>query len=231
VESRFPATGTMFFALDAFNSKGWRDTAFRGTVVMAKIESPRPGDPAANVDDGKVHHWAGAIFVPGMSVDTLLARLSSLAGREQQYYQDVLASRLLQREKDHYRIFMKIQRTKFVTATFNTEHDVDYRRLGPARASAKSVATRIAQLDAAGTTAERELKPGSDSGYLWRLNAYWRYEAVNGGVLIECESVSLSRGIPFLARVFVTGAVESIARESLERTLTGLKRYLTAAAS
>ena len=85
------------------------------------------------------------------------------------------------------------------------------------------MATRIAELDDAGTPQEREKKAGSDSGYLWRLNAYWRYEAVNGGVLIECESVSLSRGIPFVLRPFVTGAVEGVARESLERTLTGLR--------
>ena len=74
---------------------------------------------------------------------------------------------------------------------------------------------------------EREQKVGSDSGFLWRLNAYWRYEAVNGGVLIECESVSLSRAIPFVLRPFATGAVEGVARESLERTLVGLRRYLT----
>ncbi|HTG75973.1 MAG TPA: hypothetical protein VL546_02300, partial [Steroidobacteraceae bacterium] len=96
-----------------------------------------------------------------------------------------------------------------------------------ARASARSVATRIAQLDDAGTPQEHELKPGSDSGYLWRLNAYWRYEAVPGGVLIECESVSLSRAVPYVLRPFATGLVEGLARESLERTLTGLRGYLT----
>ena len=47
------------------------------------------------------------------------------------------------------------------------------------------------------------------------------------GVLIECESVSLSRGIPVLLRPFVTGTVERIARESLERTLASLRRVLT----
>lgn len=221
------ATASPFFALDAFQVKDWRAAAMRGEVTMTRIDRAGPRDGDIEVNDGKIHHWAGAIFIPNTSLDTVMKRLSELAGQEQKYYEDVLASRLLSKEPDHYRIFMKIRRTKFITVSYNTEHDVVYRRLGPTRASAKSVATRIAQLADAGTPQEREMKVGSDGGYLWRLNAYWRYEAVNGGVLIECESVSLSRSIPALLRIFVTRAAEGVARESLERTLFGLRKYLT----
>ena len=215
-----------FFALDAFQVKGWRAAATRGEVTMTRMDQARPGDDGIDVNDGKIHHWAGAIFIPNTSLDTVMKRLSELAGHEQRHYEDVLASRLIARDNDRYRIFMKIRRTKFITVSYNTEHDVLYRRIGPNRASAKSVATRIAQLTGEGN-AEREMKVGSDGGYLWRLNAYWRYEAVNGGVLIECESVSLSRSIPTLLRLFVTRAAEGVARESLERTLFGLRKYLT----
>ena len=194
---------------------------------MSRIGAARPGESQPSVEDGKIHHWTGAIFVPGLTIDRLMKQLADLAGQEQRHYEDVLASRLLSRDGDRYRIFMKIRRSKIITVTYNTEHDVLYRRIGPSRTAARSVATRIAQVDNAGTPQERELKPGSDSGYLWRLNAYWRYEATDGGVLIECESVSLSRAIPFMLRPFATGTVEGVARESLERTLTGLRRYLT----
>ena len=95
---------------------------------------------------------------------------------------------------------MKLRRSKVITVTYNTEHDVRYRRLARARARAPAASPPASpQLDDAGTPQEHELKPGSDSGYLWRLNAYWRYEAVPGGVLIECESVSLSRAVPYRA--------------------------------
>jgi putative flippase GtrA len=222
------ASNMPFFALDAFQVKDWRSAAARGDVTMTRIERARPGDTEPDVSDGKIHHWTGAIFIPNTSLDTVMKRLADLAGQEQSHYQDVLASRLLSKEPDHYKIFMKIRRTKVITVSYNTEHDVHYRRISPTRASAKSVATRIAQLDEAGTPREREMKVGSDGGYLWRLNAYWRYEALNGGVMIECESVSLSRGIPFLLKPFVTSAVEGVARESLERTLFGLRKYLSA---
>ena len=235
VDARYDAaapSGTApFFALDGVGEADWRGRARGGAIPMAQIERPAPGGPEINVPNGKIHHWTGAIFVPGVSVDELLKRLAELAGNEQKHYADVLASRMIARQDDRYQIFMKLRRTKVITVTYNTEHEVRYRRLGSARASARSVATRIAQLDDAGTPQEHELKPGSDSGYLWRLNAYWRYEAVPGGVLIECESVTLSRAVPFVLRPFATGLVEGLARESLERTLTGLRAYLTAARS
>ena len=220
------SSGAPFFAMDAFNVPDWRSTALQGGAPMVRIERARPGDPDVAVSDGKIHHWAGAIFVPNTSVDAVLKRLADLAGNEQKYYDDVIGSRLLAKAPDHYRIFMKLRRTKVITVTYNTEHDVRYRRLGDRRASARSVATRIAELENVGTPGEREKKIGSDGGYLWRLNAYWRYEAVNGGVLIECESVSLSRSIPFVLRPFATGMVEGVARDSLERTLNSLRKYL-----
>ncbi len=124
---------------------------------------------------------------------------------------------------------MKLRRTKVITATYNTEHSVEYRRLSAQRASSRSVATRIAELEDAGAPGEHEKAPGADSGYLWRLNAYWRFEQTPRGVLIECESLSLSRSIPSLLRPFISGIVEGVARESLEKTLHSLRTVLVRA--
>ena len=46
-------------------------------------------------------------------------------------------------------------------------------------------------------------------------------------MLIECESVSLSRGVPWLIRPIASPIVDRIARESLERTLRSLSTFLT----
>jgi len=220
-----------FFALDAFGVAGWRDGARRGDVAISRLDAPHPGASAPSVPSGKIHHWVGAIFVPDTSPGAVLDRVTALAGHESDHYEDVIASKLVARGTDAYQIFMKLRRTKVVTATYNTWHTVENRRLSSTRTSARSVATRIAELENAGTPQEREKPAGDDSGYLWRLNAYWRYEAVAGGVLIECESVSLSRSVPALLRPFISGIVEGLARESLERTLVGLRRVLTRAAA
>jgi putative flippase GtrA len=215
------------FALDAYGVKDWRATAKAGSVAMQRLESPRPGSGSFDVPDGKIHHWVGAVFVPNVTLDDVRRHLHTYAGRESEHYDDVIGSRLIGREGDTHKVFLKLRRTKFgVTSTYNTEHEVVYRRLTTTRATARSASTRIAEVDDAGTPQERELPEGRDSGYLWRLNAYWRYEAIDGGVLIECESISLSRSVPALLRVFISGLVEGIARESLEKTLAGLRRAI-----
>jgi putative flippase GtrA len=230
VDARYHALGpgsTTYFALDGFRIAGWRDTAGGGSIAMHRIDRADPVAGDIEVPDGKVHHWAGAVFVPGLTIDRLLSHLAERAGRESQEYEDVVASKLLSRDGDRHRVFLKLRRTNIITVTYNTEHAIEYRRFGPTRAAARSVATKIAELADAGTPTEREKPVGSDHGFLWRLNAYWRYEAVNGGVLIQCESVSLSRSVPFVLKPFVMGTVERIARESLQKTLTGLRRALT----
>ena len=133
---------------------------------------------------------------------------------------DVLASKILEDRGDTLRVYLKLTRKELITVTYNTEHLVELTRHGPGRASSRSVATKIAELADAGTPREREKPAGSDLGLLWRLNAYWWYEEVPGGVLVECESLSLSRGIPLLLKPFASGTVDRIARESMARTLT-----------
>jgi putative flippase GtrA len=224
VELRFNAAaagGTLFLARDGRESAAWQAAARRGEVTTFRVDAPAAAD-------GRIHHWIGAVFVPGATVEGVVNRLQHQAGRESESYQDVLASKLLRRDGPRLSVFMKLRRSAIITVTYNTEHDVEYRRLGSTRATNRSVATKIAELSGAGTASEREKPAGSDSGFLWRLNAYWRYQQVDGGVLIECESVSLSRVVPFAVRPFVSPIVERIARESLERTLVALRADLSA---
>jgi putative flippase GtrA len=231
VDERYTrATGNAFFAADAFaRPDTWRRDAAAGATPMFQVHAPAPGSPEPDVPDGRIHHWVGATFVPRLTVSDVVRYLEAHAGQESGSYDDVIASRLIARDGDRVQVFMKLRRTKVITATYNTEHRVEYRRVSPQRASSRSVATRIAELADAGTPGEREKAAAEDSGYLWRLNAYWRYEQTPDGVLIECESLSLSRGIPSLLKPFVSGIVEGVARESLEKTLLSLRRVLTRA--
>ena len=217
-----PAT---FFTQDALpdGSGDWRQRVRAGRVAMMRVST------TPSVPDGRVHHWAGAIFVPGVSVDRVVTYLLDRAGQESKSFEDVTASKLLGRDGSTVRVFMRLRRENIITVHYNTEHSVAYRRLGAQRAASRSVATRIAEIENAGTPQEKEKPIGNDHGFLWRLNAYWRYEQVDGGVLIECESVSLSRDVPAIVRVLVNRTIDGIARESLERTLVSLRAELTRA--
>jgi putative flippase GtrA len=220
---RVTADGSPFLAHDEFRLSTWRDVVRGGGIAMAQVESPMPGTPRPSIPDGRIHHWIGAVFVPGVTVADVVRRLRDRAGHEAGAYDDVLSSKLLRRDGDELTVYLKLRRQSVITVVYNTEHAVVYRRLGDARATSRSVATKIAELADPGTPQEREKPAGSDRGFLWRLNAYWRYEQVDGGVVIECESISLSRGVPTLLRPFISGVVDGIARDALEKTLKGVR--------
>ena len=123
---------------------------------------------------------------------------------------------------------MRLYRSAYLMdATFNSEHaGIRYRCLGHNRAS--SAVRCPPRWPSSPTPARRKnVKPaGTDTGFLWRLNAYWRFEQVGDGVLIECESASLSRSVPIFARWVVTGIVEGVAKDALEGTLKSLRKFL-----
>lgn len=199
----------------------------RGEVFVHHL--PPPPGAQADVPDAMLHHWLGAILVPKATVDQVLAFVQDYdrhAGR----YADVMASRTLSREGDRFRVFLKLQRSRFgVDAHYNTEHDVIYRRHDASRASSRSVATRIAELADAGKPGEREKAPDADRDYLWRLNSYWRFQQTPAGVIVECESVSLSRDVPWPVRFIVGPFVRSVPRDSLDRTLKDMRAGVEAA--
>jgi hypothetical protein len=123
-------------------------------------------------------------------------------------------------------MFLRFSMTKIITVVVNTEHDARFLREGPDRAVSRVATTRVAQVEDAGRPTERELPVGRDGGYLWRLNTYWRFLEQDGGTYVQCESVSLTRGIPFGFGWMIRPFVTSIPRESLEFTLNTTRRVL-----
>jgi hypothetical protein len=162
------------------------------------------------VPKGRVHHWLGSALVWGATLDEVLAWAQDY-DRHQEVFDDVEESRLISRDGDRFEIALRLKRTKGVTVRYDTEHVVSYRRIAASRAFSESRSTRIAQL-------------GGDSGFLWRLNTYWRFEEIEAGVVIECETVSLSRDIPLGFRWLVAPFLRSVPRESLKSALSGMRR-------
>jgi putative flippase GtrA len=204
------------------SSRHLRSTLRRGDIILENV-----GDGTIDIGDGTISHWRGYLFVPGVSVEDLLdgAALRGAAVKHRQ--EDVLESRVLSREGDSLRLFLKVRRTAIVTAAYNTEHSVSYTRLSTTRALSRSISTRIAELQDVGTSYEREKPVGHDRGFMWRLHSYWRYEAVEGGVIVQLDSVTLSRDIPWAIRVMAAPIIDRIARESMNRTLDAVRaRYI-----
>jgi hypothetical protein len=191
-------------------------------IDIRRVRTLDQAGAAVKAPGAMIHHWKGTVLVPGARLDQVL-RFVQDYGHHQEFFKEVEKSRLESRDGDTFKIFYRLKRTKVITVVYNTEHTVVYSRPGPTNASSRSVATKIAELNNPGTPSEREKPAGQDHGFLWRLNSYWRFSEQDGGVIVECESISLSRGIPFgLDRIF-KGFVESVPRESLLNTLTSLR--------
>ncbi|MBI4464761.1 MAG: hypothetical protein HY647_08675 [Acidobacteria bacterium] len=193
-----------------------------GRLYIRKMRTVNETGQEIPVDGGMIHQGMGSIFLPGVRLDSVLRWVQDY-DQHYHYFQEVEKSKLLSRQDPQFRIFLRLRRKKIITVFYNTEHTAIYRRYDARRVSSRSFTTKIAELEKAGTPGEKEKPMGSDSGFLWRLNSYWRFQEEDRGVYVECESISLSRGIPFGLNLLIRGYVESVPRESLENTLTSIR--------
>ena len=159
-----------------------------GEILAETVESPR-------VPGGLLHVWFVGMFIPDATGPEVLAVLKDF-DRHESWYPEVIESRLIGQDGDTLIGFHRIRKQKVLTAILNTEYEVTFAQSSPTQWSSRSVATRIAEVRNPGETPEIEYPVGDDRGFLWRLNAYWRIEEVEDGVLAECLSLSLSRQIP-----------------------------------
>jgi hypothetical protein len=177
----------------------------------ARCESS-PSGRAIDVPGGTIHHWKGSAIVHNTSVDRVINLLMYPGTPPPQ--DDVLESRVLGRSGNSLRVYLKLARSAIITVVYDTEHDVSFERHSPALATSRSVSTKIVE------------SGGSDRGFLWRLNSYWRYAQEGPNVRIDLESLSLSRDVPFLVRSIAEPVVNRIARESVSRTLSSVREFL-----
>jgi hypothetical protein len=123
-------------------------------------------------------------------------------------------------------VTMRVRQQHILTVVMDTSYDVTFAGLDAQHRYSVSRSTRIAEIDSPGTSSERVLGPSEEHGFLWRMNTYWSFEERDGGLLMQIESVSLTRSIPRGLGWAVRPFVESVPRESLEFTLRSVCRAL-----
>lgn len=175
-----------------------------------------------SVPKGLIHHWRGQMLLPRVTLEALLSSVDS-PERTAKRQDDVLEARVLERDGNRMRLFLKVRRKSLVTVTYHTEYLVENRRDSPRSAWSRSIATKIAELEDAGTAEEREKPANRDWGLLWRLHAYWRYTEIDEGVLVELETISLSRGVPIGLGPIVRPIIAREGRQSLTKTLVAFR--------
>jgi len=195
----------------------------RGEVKMQRLETLENGEKI-RCPGGMIHHWVGVVFVPGAKLQDVLGVLQDYDHHAQYYTPDVERSKTESRDGDHFVVFLRFRRHKVITVVLNTQHEVRYFRDSETREHSRSSAVRIAEVENAGKSGEREKAPGKDGGFLWRMETWWRMEESDGGVYVQSEVVSLTRDIPTGLAWLIGPFVTSIPKETLTFTLEATRK-------
>ena len=198
----------------------------RSEVLQGEVAVHQFGGELIEVEDGLLHHWLGAAFMPGVTLEQVAALLDDVP-KHVDYYPEVVEAEVLSREGDVVHQRMRTEVTKVLTVVLDMELQAHHRRLNDKRHAVRSYSIRVSEVKDHGTPDENVLPDGEGTGFMWRLYSYWRLEEVEGGVFMELETVSLSRGIPWGLGMIVKPFVEDVPQESLISTLTSTRTALT----
>jgi hypothetical protein len=199
-----------------------------GQVVMDRLREREAGREL-EAPDALVHHWVGTVFLPGVPVARAVSLMQDYNRHSTVFAPAVVRSTLLSRDGDRFHVALRFHMKKIVSVTVDTDNDARFTTFGPDRVASAIRSVRVQEVENAGTPAERLKPDGEGGGYLWRLNTYWRLLARDGGLYIQCESISLTRGIPTGFGWIVGPFVTSIPRESLTFTLETTRKQLVRA--
>jgi hypothetical protein len=223
-EIKSPTSFLWLDTLDAARQQEVRARLRRGEVVTERLRVAEKID----VPDGLVHHWVGIVFIPSAHVRDAVRLMQDYDRHASLFAPNVVQSKSLARNGDRFRVFLRFYMKKVISVTLNTENDAQFVTVAPDRVYSTIRSTRVSEVEDAGTPAEKELPPGQGHGFMWRLNTYWRFLERDGGTYVQCESITLSRDVPFglgwVIKPFITEVPKDSLTFTLERVRTALSR-------
>ena len=168
--------------------------------------TPANGSNPHALPGGQLYDWIGAIFIPRATLDRTIRMLQDYDHRVRYFPEILSASHLLCRTGDHrFGFVMQLKEP----APIETRNDVVWEQAGPSLWRCRSYSTEAREI-------------GGNHGYLQRLYSYWRFEAKDGGVHVEAETITLSAEFGSVTRMI--GSMMGINPEkSLKKTLESMR--------
>ena len=202
----------------------------RGELHIERMQAREGGKPI-DIPDGLVHHWLGAVFVANVKLEQAIELLQDYDHHAEIYKPAIARSKLVARDGDVFRVDLRFYMKKVITVVVNTQNEARFTRPGPNRAQSRIYSLRVAEVEEPDTPREHENPVGHDGGFLWRLYTYWRFLERDNGTYVQCEAISLTRGIPFALGWLIGPFVTSIPRDSLAFTLETTRKTLAGRAT
>ncbi len=207
-----------------FENQGRAARVRRGELVV----EPASGHNPAKVPGGLIHHWMGAMFLPGLQLEDVLEVTRDYDRYKKYYSPSVVQSRTIARDssKDLFSIRI-MNKSFFLTTALDADYQTTNVRLDQDRFYSISRTTRLQQVEECGEPGEHRMPEGTGGGYIWKLFSILRLEQRDGGVYMEFEAIALSRDIPAAARFLVDPVVRRISRNSLLTSLRQTQQALS----
>jgi hypothetical protein len=185
------------------------DSALNQQLVREhRIGTVAPNGPNPHkLAGGQVYDWIGSVFIPGASLDRLVAMLQDYDHRPLYFPETISTSKLLCRTgKDRFRYSMRLKEP----AVIDVESDVAWERVDPHRWLVRSYSTHVQEV-------------GKDHGYLRRLYSYWRLAEAEQGVYVEGETITLSDEFGSMARTFGSALLGINPEKSVKHSLVSMR--------
>ena len=197
----------------------------QGGVIIERLRT-RDGQKPIEAPDGLIHHWMGVVFVPGVSVKEAVALMQDYDRHSTYFAPAIAASKMLGRDNGRFKVSLRFHVKKVITVTMDTDNDAEFFHPAPDRAHSRIRSTRVTEIADAGTPQKKAVPAGDDHGFMWNLNTYWRFLERDGGTYIQCESLTLSRDVPFALAWIIRPIVTQMPKESLNFTMGKLREAL-----
>ena len=190
----------------------------RGEIISERMKTQDAGKDI-DVNHGMIHHWVGTVFLRGVPLSKVKAFVQDYDKYPSIFSPTILRSKVISAGPERYVVQMRTSMTKVITVVIDADYLIDYRPISSTRLHSKSVATNLHEVKSAGQPDEQRIPGDQTSGFLWRLNNYCSFEESPAGTIEQCESVSLTRGIPFGMGWLINPMTSGIPRDTLQFTL------------
>jgi hypothetical protein len=197
-----------------------------GGIIIERLET-RDGSKSIEFPDALLHHWVGLVFVPGVHLNEAVALMQDYDHHSTIFAPAIASSKILSHSGQKFRVALRFYVKKVIGVTMETENDAEFFNGGTDRAYSRIRSTRITEIAEAGTPQEHAKPEGEENGFMWRLNTYWRFLERDGGTYIQCESLTLSRDVPFALAWIIRPFVTQVPKESLTFTLEKARAALS----
>jgi len=168
------------------------------------------------VPQGMIHHWVGAMFVPNVTLDQVMRVLNNYDRYNEMYKPLIRRTVVLDRDGDTVKLnVLAVQKALSVTAAVETDEEIRITRPTPNRVCIKADSVRMQEIADYGKLSEHPFPEARRPGYVWRAVIMQRLEQRDGGVYIELETISLSRGIPVEVRWLIKPLTDDLPRKMM----------------